>query len=287
MLIGVSTHIHVYSPLDEELLRRVREAGYETVELYANPPHWPRYDTVAGKKEIAEACLDLDLPVNSIHSPFFRNLDEARSGRWLSVTSRDPALRRESVERIIESVALAEFVPVGCVVVHLGAPEEKLDGGTYDRLYYSLEDILAETQRMDLGIALENITNEISRGYSIARFIEECDLEGIGGCYDCGHAAIYGRTVDELSEMAPYMTTTHIHDTTGGLDNHLMPFTGEIDWDVLAEAFGESDYDGALIIEAKDESGSFEALREGAEAADSLRDKILKARAELKNPEAE
>lgn len=281
MLIGVSTHIHVYKPLGRNLLSGIKKAGFETVELYANHPHWPGYADAASRREIAEICLDLDLPVNSVHSPFSRSLDEARAGRWLSVTAKDNGLRSESVERIVESAAVAEFVPVQSVVVHLGAPGETEDNGTFDRLFYSVEEITAATRDLGVAVALENITNEISRGDRIAAFLQESGLGEsgrVGCCYDCGHAAIYGVTVEEFEQMAPWLLTTHIHDTTGGRDNHLMPFDGEIDWEALAGAFASGAYDGALIIESKDDSGSPRTLKQSASAAARLRGKILEAR---------
>lgn len=281
MQTGVSTHIHVYKPLDRNLLSAIKKAGFETVELYANHPHWPGYADPASRRQIAQICIDLDLPVNSVHSPFFRTLDDARAGRWLSVTARDNGLRRESVERIVESAAVAEFVPVQNIVVHIGAPDEQEDGATFDRLFYSLEEILAATQGLGITVALENITNDISRGSRIARFLTDSDLAqngSVGCCYDCGHAAIYGVTVEEFQQMAPWLATTHIHDTTEGRDNHLMPFEGDIDWDALASAFAATPYDGALIIETKDDSGSLRTLDLAAAAAARLRDKILEAR---------
>ena len=277
MKLGVSTHIHVHNQLDTGLLRGIKDAGFETVELYANRPHWPGYDTNPGRREVAGACADLELTINSVHSPFFRSLDEARAGRWLSITSSDADVRSESVDRIVESAALAEFTQVGYVIVHLGEPGETPDGGTWDRLYYSLDEILSATNGFGIRIALENITNDVSRGHQIAEFLAEAALRRTVCCYDCGHATLYRRTVEELREMAPWLATTHIHDTSDGLDNHLIPFEGDVDWQALAAAFAEVEYDGALVIEAKDDEGSPESLRKAAEAGERLRAMIAEA----------
>lgn len=274
MKIGVSTHIHVYKPLDKHLLAQIKDTGFETVELYCNPPHWPDYGKRKKQEEIAGYCLDLDLGINSLHTPFFRTLDHARAGKWFSVSAKDNDVRKESIGRIIDSLTLAEFAPVGAAVVHTGGPDEKEDGGTFDRIFYSLEEILPVSRELGVKIALENITNDFSRGHRIAAFIEESRLEGVGCCYDCGHATLYGRMLEELEEMAGQLITTHIHDTSDGLDNHLLPFEGEIDWDALAAKFAEIDYRGDLIIESKDDSGSGLMLKKGCEAALKLREKI-------------
>jgi sugar phosphate isomerase/epimerase len=280
MLIGVSTHIHVYKPLGRELLEGIARSGFETVELYANNPHWPGYVNGASRREIAGICAELELPVNSVHAPFFRTLEEARAGHWLSITARDSDLRRESVERVVLGAAIAEHLPVGNIVVHLGAPDEEEDASTWDRLYYSLEEIIDSTEGLGTSVALENITNPISRGERIAAFLEKSGLP-VRCCYDCGHAAIYNLLVQEFRQMEPWLATTHIHDTTDGLDNHLLPFEGEIDWQALAAAFAHSTFDGALIIETKDETGSTAMITRAAEAAESLRGMISKEREKL------
>lgn len=281
MEIGVSTHIHVYKPLDRELLSLLRDAGFEAVELYANKPHWSDYDSNAGQRRIAEFCIDLHLTINSIHTPFYRDFDAALAGRWLSVTSADQDVRRESVDRIIDCLGVAGHVPVECAVVHVGAAGEEENSGTFERLFYSLEDILPVAGELGIKIALENITNDFSRGHRIVQFLEQSGLNKVGCCYDCGHAALYGRTVEELGEMAPLLMTTHIHDTTGGQDNHKIPFQGDIDWSRLAEAFAASEYDGVLIIESKDDSGSPETLEAAAAAANRLRDMVLAERVRI------
>jgi sugar phosphate isomerase/epimerase len=277
MQSGVSTHIHVFRRLGRDLLADIKTAGFETVELYSNPPHWPDYDNPQSRREIADACLELGLVVNSVHAPFFRRWEDAKAGRWLSLTSRDAGVRREAVARAAESIAVAEFVQVHCSVLHLGASEEKEDGGTFERLFYSLEELLPLAVGLDVKLALENITNSFSRGCRIAAFIRDTGLEGVGCCYDCGHAAIYERLVEEFREMKPHLLTTHIHDLTDKRDNHLPLFEGEIDWQALAAEIAASDYEGALIVESKDVTGSPESLAAAFRAATRLREMIEEA----------
>lgn len=276
MQIAVSTHIHAYRTLGAELLSDIVRAGFPMVELYCSPPHWPDYADRRRQREMISHCAELGLVINSIHTPFFRTLEDARAGRWYSISTKDKDVRAESVGRIIDVLPIAEHAPITAAVVHVGCPPEKEDGGTWERLYYSLEEILAVARELSIGIALENITNDFSRGHRIAAFLEESKLAGVGCCYDSGHATLYGRTVDEFTEMAPHLLTTHIHDTTEGKDNHQLPFSGDIDWDMLATTIAASDYNGALVIETKDDTNSFEMLRKAAEAGKRLMEKIVR-----------
>lgn len=275
MKVGVSTHIHVYRDMSPELLADIARAGFESVELYCNHPHWPTFDQKKDRDRIINACSDLGLAINSIHTPFFRKLEDAKQGRWYSISIKDNDVRRESIGRIVDSLAVAENADVKAAVVHVGSPTENEDGGTWDRLYYALEsEILPVAREVGLTIALENITNDFSRGHKISKFIEESLLADLGCCYDCGHATLFKRTNDEFNEMAPHLVTTHIHDTTEGKDNHLLPFAGEIDWNALAKAIAESNYDSDLIIETKDPDSTLEMLQQAADAGKKLRDMI-------------
>ena len=272
MKVGVSTHIHVYREMSPDLLKDIARAGFESVELYCNHPHWPMFDVKADRDQIIGACNDLGLSINSIHTPFFRKLEDAKQGRWYSISTKDTNVCRESIGRIVDSLAVAENATIEAAVVHVGSPTENEDGGTWDRLYYALdEDILPVAREVGITIALENITNDFSRGHRIAEFIRESGLTDLGCCYDCGHATLFDRTVDELNEMAPHLATTHIHDTTDGLDNHLLPYAGEIDWETLAATFAGIKYTGDFIIETKDPDSTFEMLEKAAEAGKRFR----------------
>ena len=280
MNVGVSTHIHVYREMGSDLLTDIARAGFESVELYCNHPHWPTFDQKGEKDGIVRACSELGLAINSIHTPFFRKLEDAKRGRWYSISTKEKDIRRESIGRIIDSLAVAENVAIKAAVVHVGSPTESEDGNTWDRMYYALEeDILPVAREIGITIALENITNDFSRGHHISKFIEESGLSDLGCCYDSGHATLFKRTTDELKEMAPHLVTTHIHDTTEGKDNHLLPYAGEIDWNELAKAFAEIDYKGDLIIETKDPDSTFEMLEKAAETGKRLRKAIKKQEA--------
>lgn len=177
----------------------------------------------------------------------------------------------------MQAIAIAEFAAIKAAVVHLGAAHEPGDAGSLDRLYYSLEEMLPQAEELGIRLALENIPNDLSRGHQIAAFIEESGLP-VGACFDSGHATIYRRTVAEFEEMAPHLLTTHLHDSSGGKDNHLLPFSGDTDWQALAEAIARSGYAGDLIIETKDLESKADTIRAAAKAAQKLRDLILAAK---------
>lgn len=275
MKVGISTHIHVFTPLGKELFTNIKACGFECVEIYASDPHWPDFFKSSSQEKMARTCNDVDLEINSIHTPFFRDYESAKAGKWYSISDKNKDVRLESVDKIIDALAFAEHTPFKAAVVHVGASSEQEDTNTWERMFYSLEEIIPIAKKLKVGIALENITNDFSRGHRIADFIKESRLENLGCCYDSGHATIYDRTVDEFNEMAPHLLTTHIHDCSDGKDNHLLPFTGELNWPALAKAWARSEYEGDLIIETKDISNSMEMLIKAADAGKRLRDMIM------------
>ena len=278
MKVGVSTHIHVFTPLGKELLTNIKACGFECVELYCSDPHWPDFARASSQEQMAKVIDEVGIEVNSIHTPFFRDYESAKAGKWFSISDKNQDNRKESTEKIIEALMLAQHCPFKAAVVHVGASSETEDANTWERMYYSLEEIIPEAKKLGVSIALENITNDFSRGHRIANFIAEAKLENLGCCYDSGHATIYHRTVAEFEEMAPHLLTTHIHDCSDGKDNHLLPFQGELDWNALAKAWARSPYLGDLIIETKDISNSMEMLIKAADAGKRLRDMILEER---------
>ena len=106
-------------------------------------------------------------------------------------------------------------------------------------------------------IAFENLfggTTERPRYCS-----KESEIEAIIGayggavacCWDFGHAQVaFGNDHAEvLRRLGKYVACTHMHDSRKGLDLHLPPFHGEIDWEQCMSVLGDVGYGGALTLE--------------------------------------
>ena len=68
-------------------------------------------------------------------------------------------------------------------------------------------------------------------------------------CWDCGHE--YSRLADEkpMPLFRDKLAALHIHDNFITSDDHLIPFTGKVDFDYVAKELAQSGFDGTLMLE--------------------------------------
>lgn len=74
---------------------------------------------------------------------------------------------------------------------------------------------------------------------------------GIATCWDTGHAHTAGLTQShEIGLLGDTLAILHLHDNLGS-DAHLVPMTGEIDWQDVVRGLHKAGYAGALDFETK------------------------------------
>ena len=125
--------------------------------------------------------------------------------------------------------------------------------------------------RVRVQVAMEVIPNPLSGAAALSQMIEE-DLEGVdvGICLDYGHAHLMGDIGDAVEAVSGHLWTTHVHDNRGTRDDHLVPFSGSIDWEAAMMATQKIGYDGALILEVGDTGDPVDVLRRCVKARERL-----------------
>ena len=92
--------------------------------------------------------------------------------------------------------------------------------------------------------------NALSRPDALVTLLEEdLDSSDAGICLDFGHAFLMGDLLEAVETCSGHVVTTHVHDNSGGRDEHLVPFEGRIDWDAALMGMRKIGYDGAFIFE--------------------------------------
>ena len=170
----------------------------------------------------------------SAHGPF---LD-------LSPGAKDRLVLDISRKRYEQALETAAVFSAEHIVFHPG----------YDRkrhLFYRAEwlEISLETWRTlarrarELGVrlVLENTHEEHPR--DIKPLLTELAGEGVGFCFDIGHASAFGNTpVDEwLTELSPWLAALHLHDNGGIRDDHLAIGAGRIDFKGFFQGLSQRD----------------------------------------------
>lgn len=129
--------------------------------------------------------------------------------------------------------------------------------------YYS--ELAEVAKKFDIKVAVENMFqwddfrnlpahDTCSTSKEFIRYIDTLDNENIVACLDVGHVGLPRPDGEEAWDLVralghDRLKSLHIHDNDYKNDQHLMPYSGRIDWDKVTEALGEIDYDGDFTYE--------------------------------------
>ncbi len=74
--------------------------------------------------------------------------------------------------------------------------------------------------------------------------------EVFGYCFDTGHANLVNKkTLEYISTVKDRIHVLHVHDNDTKFDNHMMPFTGNIDWTEFCQALKDIGFKGNVGFE--------------------------------------
>ena len=255
---GVSTHLFHEHRLTREHLAAVAAHGFDAVELFATRSHFDYRDEQA-RAQLAQWLADTRLDLHSVHAPAFEAI---KHGRWVgsfSNASADETRRKAALAETEAALLIARHVPFRYLVVHLGMPAAEQvphNDNRPDAARRSVEDLVELAARANVQIALEVIPNPLSSATALCHLIEE-ELDGVdvGICLDYGHAHLMEDVGEAIETVSGHLWTTHVHDNGGKRDDHLVPFSGTIDWDLAMMATQKIGYDGMLMLEVGDAGG--------------------------------
>lgn len=104
-------------------------------------------------------------------------------------------------------------------------------------------------------------------------------------CLDIGHAELLGSGTsapEMIRALGPRLKALHLHDVDKRYDTHQMPFTMLVDFEAIAKALKEINYDGYLTLEAVSylsayrEKTALEGLKKMAESARKIQELMKK-----------
>lgn len=269
---GISTHLFHESRLSREHLREIARHGFQAVELFATRAHFD-YRDAAAIQSLAEWLTEAGMTLHSVHAPIVEAL---RGGSWVGSFSNaagDEARRSAAIAETAAALNIARHVPFKYLVLHLGMPNvERVPAGDNQAAAArrSLTEIAALAAAVHVEVAAEVIPNPLSHPQNLVELVEELDDPMVGLCLDYGHAHLMGDLGEAIEAVGGHLFTTHVHDNDGTRDDHLVPFSGDIDWDAAMIATQKIGYDGVLMFEVADGGNPAEVLRRTAGAAERL-----------------
>jgi sugar phosphate isomerase/epimerase len=282
MNFGISTHLFHGDRLAAGHFDRIRDAGFRLVEVFATRTHFDYRDRRAAS--VVRDWMDArGLAAWSVHAPICDGFRDGVWGRAYSNASKDASLRAEAVAETIASIDAASMLGAKIVVLHLGIPigqpiaPNDNDPGSVSR---ALEAMATAAEAAGVRLAIEVIPNALATAEAVAGWLEgELNLGRAGACLDFGHAHITGGAPEAIERLSGHIITTHVHDNTGRSDDHLLPFSGTLDWPSSLTALWKIGYQGPLMFELPDHGDADRVLVDAVRAQAKFQ-RILKDVAE-------
>jgi sugar phosphate isomerase/epimerase len=208
--------------------------------------------------KIREISERVGLPIHQTHTPF----------PWKKVQCDDPEFFANvilpTMHRAIEFSAL---IGAKIAVVHplhynvyLGN-EELMFNMNMD--YY--RSMIPVCEKFDIRVGVENmywgdkrrpayVFDTCGQSWEFIRYLDTLNSEYMVGCVDVGHVGLPLMAEEEPWDMIRALGhdrvhSLHVHDNSYRSDAHVLPYLGTIDWNEVAKALGEIDYDGDLTYE--------------------------------------
>ena len=250
MNFSLSTHLFVYDPLSLDHLKMIGEAGLSQFELWCMNPHF-NFHSWKRVKELHQWLEQTNLSLSSIHAPFYRNFEELRAGFTLEISDKDKERRQIAREEIGAALKVASDLGAPRAVVHAGKREDPDDDVIRSILRLSLDNLLSIAEKCKVAIALENVGSPLSKAAELLKTVTHFSSKFLSVCFDIGHGNMSEDVEKAIRTLGSNLQTTHIHDNHGKSDEHLYPFSGNIDWGKACKAFQDINYGGPWVLEPR------------------------------------
>jgi sugar phosphate isomerase/epimerase len=242
MDLGISTLVDLDLPV-ERLFELIRDAGFTHVSLAHDVAH-AGYHLPQRRRELRAQLAALGLRLNYIHAPLLRYYD---------LTSLDAHVRRATLEVMRMVVAAcADLGGDGAVLHVMNGPlgEGESIAARVAAGLQSLGELARFAEEQGVRLSVENLPLDIDCGVVGLAVLRAMTELRVGVCLDSCHAYIHNSQAASLvAELAPRVAHTHLSDTLGERDSHLIPGEGAVDFDHLAAALGRAGYSGVIDLE--------------------------------------
>lgn len=245
---GLSTHIFVYNLLNETIVRQIKAAGFDAIEIWGMIPHF-NYKNNDEIEKLAQLLKDNEIKVVSFHGPIYEEVSPPKERRWLSLASTDANIRQKAVDETKRVIDCMGLFGAGHLTVH--GIEERKETESKKAFHKSLSELAEYCKENGVRIAIENILHGSSARDILKLLDDRYDPDVVGLCLDLGHANISGDPVADLEECSERLFALHISDNNGREDLHSIPFTGTINWLEAAAVLKKIDFDGYFMYEIR------------------------------------
>ena len=246
MKYSLSTFAYFKYPLIEAV-KRIKEYGYDGVELWGGRPHAYWEDmTKERRQDLKKAIEDHGLEISNFIPAQFRYPT--------NLAAHDELIRKNSVSYIKKNIDVA--VELGAPYVSL-CPGFRMYGATHleawNCMIQSFRELAEYARKMPLHLILEPAHRyETDLVYTVndgKRALKEINGK-MGILVDLGHLFVNAESVsDVVKEVESMVCHYHIADNMGTSDDHMVPGDGKMDYEIFFKKLKASGYKGFLAVE--------------------------------------
>lgn len=239
-MLAMTTDFVQAAGCPEPYLRRIAEAGFSHV-------HWCHHwntDFLYSEDEIEQIARWLqiyELHLNDLHA------SDGVEKYWVSFSEYE---RLAGVALVKNRIAMAARLESDVIILHLPREPEDATERTafWAQTRTSLDTLAPYARKHQVRIALENLPDD--NYLTIEKVLANYPSDFIGICYDSGHGNICGDGLAFLERFKHRLLAIHLHDNDGKGDQHLLPFTGTVDWERLTQLIATSGYRKCVSLES-------------------------------------
>ena len=219
-------------------LKRIAEAGFTHIHWCH---HWAT-DFIYSDHDIEQIrqwFKEFGLCLLNLHA------SHGKEKYWVSQNEYQRLAGVELVENRIQMIAR---LGGDVLIIHIPStrpPESR--AAWLVQIRKSLDMLEPYARHHSVRIALENMHGDDWEMLEI--LIPEYDPGFLGLCFDSGHANLSGQHFEHLERLKARLIAVHLHDNDGLTDQHKIPFSGTVDWEVLASLITLSAYEGCVNLE--------------------------------------
>lgn len=160
---------------------------------------------------------------------------------------------------MVHALESASILGAESIVVHSITVPEGVNFEEYNIEYY--KSFIPYCEKFGIHIAVENLfardtkrkrlTGKLGSPAELNSIVEKINSPWIVACVDIGHAALTGYEPEAfIKGMNPnILKALHVQDNDYIDDRHILPYTGELNWEAIMSSLKKADYTGDLTFE--------------------------------------
>lgn len=159
----------------------------------------------------------------------------------------------------LRAIEAASILGAKNIVVHVMSVPDGVDFEQYNIDYY--KSFIPYCEKFGIHIAVENLfyrdakrrsfPSKLGTPEELNRVVEKINSPWFAACVDTGHAALTGHEPEDFIKAVnpSILKALHVQDNDYLDDRHVLPYTGELNWEAIMTSLKAAGYTGDLTFE--------------------------------------